>query len=293
MTSHDVVAKVRRILNTKEVGHTGTLDPMAEGLLVLVLGQATKLSQYILAGDKSYRVGVRLGLETDTLDITGRELGKKEFDLAPGFVVAEANKLIGEFMWQVPQYSAMKVQGEKLYEKARRGEDFEAPQKLMKFWDVQERSRTTEGDFVFDLHCSKGSFIRTWVQKLGEVLGCGAAMSSLVRLSSNPFHRDKALGLEELSGLVGSTPTEWSGYVPLNQALPQYQKVKVKGQTEVLLMNGQISYDLRAELIRVCRPEVDDLIQVFDSEGELLSLIGVSASTGFQIRRVFPKVKKS
>lgn len=288
ITSHDVVAKVRRILSMKSVGHTGTLDPMASGLMVLLLGEATKLSQYILEGDKSYRVGFRLGFRTDTLDSTGQVLEEKPVLSTREQILAQALAQHGEFHWPVPVYSAIKVQGQKLYDYARSNEAVEVPQKLMKFWDVREV--VTEGagpfDFTFDLTCSKGTYIRTWVDQLGQSLGCGAMMTSLVRTWSDPFFLEQASALEVIEA-------EWksqgavSAIVQMGQALPKVPKVKIKGLDQKLLMNGTISHDLRVQLIQVFKPEVDQIVQVFAQEsGVMLALIGLDPAKGFVIRRV-------
>ncbi len=287
ITSHDVVAKVRRILNTKSVGHTGTLDPMASGLMVLLLGEATKLSQYILEGDKSYRVGFRLGFRTDTLDSTGKVLEEKPVTSSRAEVLAQALQQQGEFQWPVPIYSAIKVQGQKLYDYARANEAIEVPQKLMKFWDVKEVvAAETGGDFVFDLTCSKGTYIRTWVDQLGQALGCGAMMTSLVRTWSDPFFLEQALPLEEIEA-------QWKGLgkissiVEIGRALPKVPKVKIKGLDQKLLMNGTISHDLRVQLIQTFKPGIDQIVQIFAQEsGLLLALIGLDPAKGFVIRRV-------
>ncbi|NUN07430.1 MAG: tRNA pseudouridine(55) synthase TruB, partial [Bdellovibrio sp.] len=138
ISSHDVVAKLRRILSTKAVGHSGTLDPMASGLMACLINEGTKLSQYILEGDKGYRVRAQFGLRTDTLDVTGQTLETRPVDLTRDQVLAAATALQGEMELEVPIYSAIKVQGKKLYEYAREGEEEKValPKKVMKFWEV-------------------------------------------------------------------------------------------------------------------------------------------------------------
>lgn len=285
LSSHDVVAKARKILGIKEVGHCGTLDPLASGLLVLLIGQATKLSQYILDANKSYRVGLRLGIETDTLDTTGKTIQTSELKVPFEFVQSKGEALIGDFEWSVPAYSAVKVSGEKLYEKARRGETFASPVKTMKFWNVQYGGET-QGEYFFDLHCSKGSYVRTWVSVLGQNLGSGATVSSLVRTASEPFRLDHALTLEATAEQMKCGQT-LSNFVPLTMALPQVKRIRVQGQDHTLIKNGQISYSLKGQLIGLFQPGVDEIVQILDSSSRLLAIVGHERIKGFHIRRVF------
>lgn len=282
ISSHDVVARLRRILRTKAVGHSGTLDPLASGLMVCLINEGTKLSQYILEGDKGYRVRAQLGLRTDTLDTTGEVLERAAVDISRDRILEEALKLQGEMELEVPIYSAIKVQGKKLYEYARQEQEVSLPKKVMKFWDVTPVE--IGPDWVeFDIKCSKGSYIRTWVDLLGKALGCGAAMSSLRRTWSAPYFLSQAHTLEEIeSGNSGAA------FVSMERALPQVKKIRVKGQDRVLLGNGQISHDLRSQLITYFNPDQDQYIQIVSAEaGNLLALIGLEHGRGFILRRVF------
>ena len=159
LSSHDVVSQIRKIFQTKEVGHSGTLDPMATGLMVLLLGEATKLSNYITDGDKAYEVSVRMGIETDTLDTTGTVIQEKPVLKSQAEIQNTAMNLVGEFQLPIPMYSAKKIDGKKMYEYARENQVIEIPQKKMTFWDVQKKSET---DIEFSIQCSKGSFIRSF-----------------------------------------------------------------------------------------------------------------------------------
>lgn len=288
ITSHDLVDKARRIFKTKEVGHSGTLDPMASGLMVILLGQATKLSPYIMDGDKAYSVEVQLGQKFDTLDVTGKLLEEKNVSSEQISKVSESiQKLNGEFEWPVPIYSAVKVQGQKLYELARSDKPIqvEIPKKPMKFWNLQQTS-PSDKTFWVDMECSKGSFVRTWVDNLGDLLGCGAAMKGLIRTKSSPFYLSQALTLEDTAMQVneGKTP---SNFVPMNWALPHLKKARVQNFDQTLLLNGQISHDLRRQLIGLVDPEVGSLIQVISMrDGELLALIAYEKGQGFKIKRV-------
>ncbi|MGZ3691034.1 MAG: tRNA pseudouridine(55) synthase TruB [Pseudobdellovibrio sp.] len=281
LTSHDVVSRVRRILKTKEVGHSGTLDPLATGLMVLLIGEATKLSAFVTEGNKSYEVGVKLGVTTDTLDITGQVLSEKQISQTTPQILEAALALHGEMNLPIPMFSAKKIDGKKLYEYAREGEVILPPSKLMTFWDVKHTQ-----DLNFHLHCSKGSFIRSWVSLLGEKLGCGAAMKSLNRTSSHTFSLTEAVTLEELEQM----DAEKHGriLVPLDQALKGVKSIRIKGQDAVLMKNGQISHSLRTQLISRFNPDEDQIIQILPEEkGRLLALVGLEKGQGFKIKRVF------
>ena len=281
LTSHDVVSRVRRILNTREVGHSGTLDPLATGLMVLLIGEATKLSSYVTEGDKAYCVNVRLGVTTDTLDITGKVLTEKQVLVSDSEINDAALTLAGEFDLQIPMFSAKKVDGKKLYELARKGVVIEQPRKMMKFWNV-----TLAGPLQFHLQCSKGSFIRSWVQMLGEKLGSGATMSGLVRTASHKYSLEDAVTLEKLGTM---TALEISNcMIPMDQALKGVKSIRIKGQDAVLMKNGQISHPLRTQLITKFNPDQDDVIQILAEEkGKILALIGLEKDQGFKIKRVF------
>ncbi len=281
LSSHDVVSLVRKIFGTKEVGHSGTLDPMATGLMVILLGEATKLSNYITDGDKGYQVSVRMGIETDTLDTTGIITQEKPVLKSPIEIQNIAVNLVGEFQLPIPMYSAKKIDGKKMYEYAREGVVIEVPQKKMTFWDVQKLNT----DFEFSIQCSKGSFIRSWVKLLGEKCDTVATMSALRRTRSHLFNLENAVTFETLKNNLDNLDNY---LISMSDALPEVKKIKVKGQDETLLKNGQISHDLRSQLIIKFNPDVDELIQICPASGVgILALIGIEPDKGFRIKRIF------
>ncbi|UYL08481.1 tRNA pseudouridine(55) synthase TruB [Bdellovibrio sp. SKB1291214] len=285
ISSHDVVARLRRIMGTKSVGHSGTLDPMASGLMACLINEGTKLSQYILEGDKGYRVRIQFGIRTDTLDTTGETLETKPVNLVEATLLAEAMKLQGEMEVEVPIYSAIKVQGKKLYEYARSEKDVVIPKKIMNFWDVKFLGMGQDWA-EFDLRCSKGSYIRTWVDLLGQALGCGAAMSGLRRTYSAPYILEQGQTLEVIEECVKKN-TLTGCFVTMDAALPMVKRIRVKGQDQVLLGNGQISHDLRSQLIAAFNPDSDQFVQVLSMEGKLLAIVGLESGRGFVLKRVF------
>lgn len=291
VTSHDVIQQARRQLGTKEVGHAGTLDPLAEGLMVLLLGEATKMSSFVLEKNKQYELSLKLGIETDTLDITGKIVRESSaFSWSKTQVLEHAIKLQGDFTWEVPLYSATKVGGRKLYELAREGggSEVDIPRKPMSFWGLEllEGDDSKNNIYRFRLNCSKGSFIRTWIHQLGQQLGCGAVMTELTRTYSAPYLLGHAISLEGLS--ERATLRETKAFIPMLSALPEFKSVRVSGASEALIRNGQISHELRRRLIVSYNPESDLGVKILSQHPEeLLALVGLEKDKGFVVKRVF------
>jgi tRNA pseudouridine55 synthase len=283
ITSHDVVHKVRKHFQTKYVGHAGTLDPLATGLMVVLLGEATKLSNYLLEGDKAYECEIELGKTTDTLDITGEVLAQNSKFLPFDIVKQKALALEGTFEWDIPMYSAKKVNGKKLYELAREDIELaEIPKKEMTFYSVKILSF----DFPFlkvALHCSKGSFIRTWANELGKALGVGACLSGLRRIYSAPYTIDNAVELANLDSFTAS-------YIPLERCLDTWPKLEVSGLDKHLITNGQISQGLKARLKVVNQYYLDTKSLRFRVESKakkLLAIIEAEPHANYRLLRVF------
>ena len=200
ITSHDVVFKVRRLYNTREVGHTGTLDPMATGLLVVLVGRAVKASDMIVSDAKRYRAGLTLGITTDTEDTTGTVLTTS--DAIPTFdeVKAVAKSFVGDSLQTPPMYSALKVGGKKLVDLAREGKVIEREARPITVYDI---AIVEEGErrYTLDVHCSKGTYIRTLCADIGAKLGTGGAMHALRRVASGGFSLDDAYTLEQLEAM--------------------------------------------------------------------------------------------
>lgn len=294
MTSHDVVHRVRKILGIRAIGHAGTLDPLASGLLVLLIGEATKVSDYLLNGDKGYELTVRLGIRTDSMDITGQVLAEKPVQLTSEQIRVEAESLQGDLQLEVPVHSAVKVGGKRLYEFAHRGEMPEqVPTREMRFYDVRVTEVMADG-FKADLRCSKGSFIRAWANHLGEKLGCGGTVAALRRVYSEPFDTKEAIGLEELEARWEAREERHgralgSAWVPLRDALPHFNCVEVEGQDEYLMRNGQISVGVRAQLLRMVG-DSDGLqpVRVINREtDDLLAILLAEPGQFYKIKRVF------
>ena len=208
-TSHDAVAKIRKLYSTKQVGHTGTLDPMAEGVLCVLVGRAVKASEYAAEHGKSYKAVLKLGIVTDTGDVTGNILRRCTALPDAGTVIAAADSFCGDIMQIPPMYSALKVGGEKLCDLARRGVTVERQARKISVCKIAcTPSDPENGEYILDVSCSKGTYIRTLCEDIGEKLGCGATMSSLVRTGSGGFSLSDAHTLEELEAM---TPEERYG----------------------------------------------------------------------------------
>ncbi len=199
-TSHDVVAKMRGICGQKKIGHTGTLDPQATGVLPVCLGSATKLCDMLADRDKEYVAGLLLGVETDTQDTTGRILAEHPVDVSREEVCAGALSFVGEYLQVPPMYSALKVDGKKLYELARAGREVERKARPVTIHALEICS-CSPPEAVLRVSCSKGTYIRTLCADLGEKLGCGGVMSSLVRTRVGNFCLEEALTLGQLQEL--------------------------------------------------------------------------------------------
>lgn len=200
-TSHDVVAKLRGILKQKKIGHTGTLDPDAEGVLPVCLGKGTKLCSLLTDKRKTYEAVLHLGIETDTQDRTGKVLHEKEVTCTEEEAEACVKSFLGDQMQIPPMYSALKVQGKKLYELAREGIEIERQARPVTFYDIQIKSISLPY-IVFSVTCSKGTYIRTLCHDIGKKLGCGGCMETLLRTRVDRFDIQESLRLSQIEELV-------------------------------------------------------------------------------------------
>ena len=202
MTSHDVVNRIRRLYGTKKVGHTGTLDPLATGVLTVLIGRAAKAAEYLVADSKEYIATLRLGITTDTEDITGNILS--QCDNIPSFehlktVVAGFK---GDIMQIPPMYSALKVDGQKLCDLARKGVSIERKARPITIFSIDVKPTDTPTDYILSVACSSGTYIRTLCADIGAALGCGGVMATLCRSRAGDFSLDEAHTLGELEEMT-------------------------------------------------------------------------------------------
>lgn len=218
-TSHDVVARARRALGLRRIGHTGTLDPFASGLLLLCLGQATRLAEYLTALPKRYRATMLLGISTDTDDLTGTTLHSSDEwrDLAVAEVEGALNSQVGTILQRPPAYSAKRVQGERMYEAARRGEVVEREPVEVRIESINI-VRMDLPEIEFDVECGSGTYIRAIARDVGEKLGVGGHLSALRRTAIGSFPVERSVSLSDLEGPQAAeevllTPTEALGHL--------------------------------------------------------------------------------
>ena len=201
ITSFDVVAKVRRLYGTKKVGHTGTLDPLASGVLPVLVGRAVKASEYVTSSDKHYVATLLLGIRTDTEDVTGRTLSECSDIPSESAVREAAAEFVGEIMQTPPMYSALKVGGKKLCDLARAGITVEREARPITVFSIGIE-KLCEREYLLDVHCSKGTYIRTLLADIGDRLGCGGTMKTLRRCEAGGFYLSDAVTLEELEAMT-------------------------------------------------------------------------------------------
>lgn len=240
-TSHDVVAIVRKTINQKKVGHTGTLDPEAEGVLPICVGKATKLADYIMADNKTYKATVKLGIITDTLDIWGEVLEERNVSSTKEEITDAVKSFIGKIEQIPPMYSAIKINGQKLYQLARKGIEVERKSRSVEIFDITVDEFISENEFSITVYCSKGTYIRSLCADIGEKLGCGATMTSLVRLKTGAFDGSNAITLDALKALAEKGEAE-NALLGVTDVLRDYKKVKTVKKADKLMKNGAKIY---------------------------------------------------
>ncbi|SHJ58142.1 tRNA pseudouridine synthase B [Malonomonas rubra DSM 5091] len=234
LSSHDVVRHVRRICKTRKVGHAGTLDPLATGVLPVAVNDGTKVLQFLFADNKSYRATLKLGVATDTLDSEGEVLAVKDVpELSPAQLDAVCEKFRGDIMQVPPMYSALKKNGVPLYKLAREGKEVEREARPVTISKLE----IIAVDFPFvtiDVDCSKGTYIRTLIDDIGAELGCGAHMTALRRTRSGLFHIDECVTLDQLKTAEGELP----GLLSMDAALAEHPAVNVRNEAVSSLRCG-------------------------------------------------------
>lgn len=257
VTSHDIVGKVRRLYGTRRVGHTGTLDPMASGVLVVLIGRAAKAAEYLVAESKQYRAGLRLGLTTDTEDSTGEVLSRSEALPTEDEVYAVCSRFVGELMQTPPMYSALKQDGQKLCELARRGISVERPARPITVHRLLCEKDDGAGDYRLDVWCSSGTYIRTLCADIGKELGCGGVMAALERTRTGDFSLEEAVSIAQLEAM---SPEERLGrLIPTERLfdslpavyLPAFFERLCRGGCEIYQKKLRVEYPV-GQRVRIC-----------------------------------------
>lgn len=235
-TSHDMVGLTRRLYGTRRVGHTGTLDPLATGLLILLIGRAAKAAEYLVSDDKRYTATLRLGLTTDTEDVTGEVLTRTDTLPSPDAVTAACAAMVGMGEQVPPMYSALKVGGRKLVDIARAGGEVEREARPIEIYSLTCTPTAIPGDYTLDVHCSKGTYIRTLCADIGAALGCGGVMATLRRTASGGFSLDNALTVEQLEAM--SPDERRARLIPLESLFATLPALKLGEFHERLIRGG-------------------------------------------------------
>ena len=277
-TSHDVVSKVKRILNEK-VGHTGTLDPNATGVLPLLIGKGTKLSYYLIEHDKKYKVVLQLGIKTDTADCEGKIIEEKEVldeNLAEENIKTILDSFVGEQSQIPPMYSALKQNGVRLYELARKGIEVEREGRLITIYNIED-IKINNPYISMKVSCSKGTYIRSLCYDIGEKLGVFATMTELNRAKTSVFSQEESININDL------TKENINEYIlSMEEALEKYDKIIVRGKYVNLLINGVRVGDNRFTNDKVINQK---LYRVYDEENNFIGL-GKKNDLGFKIEKL-------
>lgn len=271
MTSHDVVERVRRILHERRIGHTGTLDPMATGVLVLCVGKATRIAQYLEAGEKEYKAVMRLGVTTDTLDADGRILETKAYSPPDRRKINEIMQgFTGSIMQRPPAYSAVKVAGVPSYKLAREGkaEPLKPRQVMISSIDLSAYENPLVSLLV---RCSKGVYIRTLCSEIGAALGMGAHLAGLERTRSGHFRIENAITLAQLQDMAAAGNTA-QVLTPIDDALLTFPSIPISEDETIRVLHGnQISCP--ASMVNLG----SDLVRLHSPAGTLLALARINA----------------
>lgn len=277
-TSHDVVAKLRGILKQKKIGHTGTLDPDATGVLPVCLGHATKLCDMLTDKDKTYETVMLLGKVTDTQDISGQVIEEYDIDsmkeagnLDDSKIMEVINSFVGDYNQIPPMYSALKVNGKKLYELAREGIEIERKPRPVRIIAI-ENVRIEYPRVYMTVSCSKGTYIRTLCHDIGQKLLCGACMEELKRTKVSNFCIQESLTLSEISSLADSEEGICSKLISVEKIFEMYPKIKTSIKYDKMLYNGNSVVPFMLDIDEKIVLEDDKRYRMYDSAGQFIGI---------------------
>lgn len=278
MTSFDVVAMVRRVAKMKKVGHTGTLDPAASGVLPVCLGKATKIIDYIMENKKVYRVNLKLGMVTDTYDLEGEVLREKDASyITKDEILNCINSFVGTIDQVPPMYSALKQNGVRLYELARQGIEVHRKARKITIYSIENIKIESNDNIQMDVCCSKGTYIRSLCYDIGEKLNVGATMTALERIQNGTFTKEEAINIEDLTEELLE-----KHIISIEKALDSFEKITVNVKFGKLLRNGVKVFDNRIYSEEV---EFNKLYRVYEDNGVFLGL-GKRDEKGFKLEKL-------
>ena len=273
MTSFAAVAQVRRLFGEKRAGHTGTLDPMATGVLPILLGRATRLSSFMLESDKRYTATVILGVQTDTLDITGKVISTQEHSVDDAQMESVLARFRGRIKQMPPMFSALKKDGQRLYDLARQGIEVEREARDIEIKRLEIVGKTDEGHYLLDVLCSKGTYIRSLVDDIGKALGCGATLGGLQRTFAAGFDISQCVSLEQLK----EEPMKY--LQSAEGCVSHFPSVTVSDNQRNRFLHGGELFLSRLDIQGDLLP--DGYARVYDRAGVM---IGLGKSDGIQLK---------
>ena len=290
MSSNQALQRVKRAFEAEKAGHTGSLDPMATGVLPICLGEATKYSQYLLNAGKSYRSTFSLGIKTDTGDSEGKVVSVKD---TKGLNLADVRQAVKGFLGQVrqvpPMYSAVKKQGKPLYKLARQGINIDREARTVHIYrmEIDSFKKKSTATLDVDISCSKGTYIRTIAEDLGSILGCGAHVSRLDRYSVGPFHEKDAISLDDLEKMSESGDRELLETLlhPVDAAIMNYPKINLDASQTRGFANGQ-SVLLTKSFIT---GQEADIVRVFDNNQNFIGIAQITSDNSIKPKRLIAK----
>ena len=284
-TSHDVVAKLRGIVGQKKIGHTGTLDPDATGVLPVCLGKATKLCDMLTDKNKTYETVMLLGKVTDTQDISGTVLSESATDmLDENTVITAILSFVGDYMQVPPMYSALKVNGKKLYELAREGVEVERKARPVTILNIEIKEISLPR-VRMEVSCSKGTYIRTLCHDIGEKLGCGACMEELIRTRVSRFKLGDSLTLSQVQELKDSGDLEQI-LVPIDEMFSDYEAITLKEEFMSFVYNGNTF--LPKHVKQYIELVDGKMVRVYDDKGNFIAIYKfIKEKYIFKIEKMF------
>lgn len=279
MSSHSVVHTIRKMSGIARIGHSGTLDPMATGVMLVCVGQAVRVSEYLIDHAKKYRARVTLGIATDTYDATGRIVAEHDAThLTREQIENTLASFVGKLTQMPPAYSAIKKDGVPLYKLARRGVEVETPARAVEIYSIELREVNLPA-IELDVHCSKGTYIRSLAHDLGEKLGCGGHLSALRRTAVGKFSIADAVTLDQLREAFANGAIE-RHLIPLDEALLEFEAIVVDPPTAKNIQQGH--------MLECGRAFTTPLLRVYSTSGEFVALLEHSQTAGiWKPKKVF------
>jgi len=270
-SAHHVVHTIRKASNIARVGHAGTLDPMATGVMLVCVGQAVRVTEYLIDHDKKYRARVRLGIATDTYDATGTIVAQRQVTATREQIIDALQSFVGKLSQMPPAYSAIKQAGVPLYKLARRGIAVETQPRPVEIYSL-ELLDVALPDIEFAVHCSKGTYIRSLAHDLGATLGCGAHLTALTRTAVGQFSLDDALPLDQLREVIAQGGIE-RYLIPMDEALLKFQAIVVDQATAKNIQQGH--------RLQCGRAFTTLLLRAYSASGEFVALLAPGNEPGF------------